>query len=353
MKKLEFAGALQARFSLENLIQRLIEFQNLIIVYIVLFGAVVISFAVYFLSRRIVMPMRRFLDATSQIAGGNLEKNIPVEGPLELSELSVSFNAMISALQASRKETELYIQSLEQTNMKLEQARDELVRSEKMASVGHLAAGMAHEIGNPLGAAIGYLEFMKTDLPHNHREIAERATSELGRIDRLVKDLLDYADPGSSNSERLDITDVVVQALELLTFQGTLDGIIVHNDLPERLPEVCASRHKLLQVFINLFINARDVLPSGGTVRVTGDEEDDEVRIVIEDTGPGIPKEILPHIFDPFFTTKDPGKGRGLGLSICQRIIEESGGRIDVESDIGRGSRFVVRLKKAGMEHVG
>jgi signal transduction histidine kinase len=352
-RNLEFQGALQARFSLEHLLQKLSGIRYLIFIYACLCGLVVISFAVYLLSSRIVVPIQRFLEATRQIADGDLEKTIPVEGPRELSDLSISFNAMISALHASRHETETYIQSLERMNLKLEQARDELVRSEKMASVGHLAAGMAHEIGNPLGAALGYLEFLKADLGHEHKEVIERACRELGRIDRLVKDLLDYAEPGSSIPERLDMTGIAKQAVELLISQGVYDETIVHDDLPERLPEVFASRHKLLQVFINLMINARDAIPSGGVVRLAGGEEDGEVRISIEDSGPGIPGDILPHIFDPFFTTKDPGKGRGLGLSICQRIIEESGGRVQVESSVGNGSRFVVRLKKAGMENAG
>ena len=253
---------------------------------------------------------------------------------------------MVRALKESRRETSLQIDALETANRELQRTRDDLVRSAKLASVGHLVAGMAHEIGNPLGAALGYLELLKESTPLQQRELAERTLTELSRIDGLVKDLLDYAAPGRDRPEPLDATEVAREALQLLTQQGALDGIRVKDDLPARLPPVTLTRHKLLQVFVNLLINARDAATSRGEIRFLGGEEGREVVVAVEDDGSGIDPALLPHIFDPFVTTKDPGKGRGLGLSVCHRIIEDAGGRMTVRSEPGRGSTFYLHLKK-------
>ncbi len=206
---------------------------------------------------------------------------------------------------------------------------------------------MAHEIGNPLGAALGYLDLLKGSLAPNQRELTERTLAELGRIDRLVKDLLDYAAPGRELPENLDAAEIAREAVHLLTQQGALEGMQLRDDLPERLFPVTMTRHKLLQVFVNLLINARDATAPGGTIRLSGGEQGGEIRIAVEDDGAGIAPELLPHIFDPFFTTKDPGKGRGLGLSVCHRIIEEAGGRMTVRSEPNRGTTLYLHLEKA------
>lgn len=343
-----FAGVLQARFSLTDVRQRVLAAHKLVLLYVVLYGAILVLFGVYLLSRTVVRPVRRLQQGTRQVAAGILEPTLPVAGPREIAELAGSFNAMTAALQESRRETEDHIASLRAANLELTRTRDELVRSEKMASVGHLAAGMAHEIGNPLGAVVGYLEFLRGELPPGReKEILERSLAETGRIDRLVKDLLDYAAPDESAPERLDPAAVLGEAREILAHQGLFEGVRLADELPSSLAAVNVVRHKLLQVFVNLLLNARDASPEGGTIRLAAGEIDREVWLSVADEGAGMVPELLAHIFDPFYTTKAPGKGRGLGLSVCHRVVEEAGGKIEVRSSPGEGSVFTVRLRRA------
>ena len=351
MRHGEFAGALQARFSLAGVHQRVIKAQKVMFLYVALYGLVLVLFGGYLLGRTVVRPARRLMEMTQQVAAGDLEAALPLEGPREIAELSGSFNAMTRALKKSREETEAHIRSLQQANLKLQQTRDELIRSERLASVGHLAAGMAHEIGNPLGAAVGYLELLREELPTgNERDLAGRALAEAQRIDRLVRDLLDYASPHKEEADLFDPAIVLREARDMLAQQGAFAETPVREDLPEALPLVAMSRHKLQQVFVNLLVNARDAVAGGGTIQLRSSVKEEWVRLAVADEGTGMAAEAMAHIFDPFYTTKAPGKGRGLGLAVCQRVIDEAGGRIEVRSAKGAGSVFTVWLRRADAE---
>ncbi len=344
----EFQGALRGRFSLEEVRERLAEARGLVLFYVVLYGVVLVLFGIYLLGRNVVRPVRRLMEMTRVVAAGDLEQSLPVEGPREIADLAGSFNAMVAALKTSRSETEAHIESLRRANDDLRRTRAELVRSEKLASVGHLAAGMAHEIGNPLGAVIGYLEFLKADLPQGEqRDIVDRSLAESGRIDRLVKDLLDYAAPGSGEAVLLDPAEVLAEARTMLVNQGAFRHHRIEDHLPASLPPTRIARHKLLQVFVNLLLNARDACGEGKTIKLSGETVRGWVKLTVADQGCGMDPETLKNIFDPFFTTKAPGKGRGLGLSVCHRVIEEAGGRLDATSMPGEGSVFTVFLKIA------
>ena len=340
-----FAGAVQARFSLLDVHRRLQGAGRLILLYVALYGGVLALAGVYLLGRNVVTPVRRLMATTQRVAAGDLEQTLAEGGPLEIAELSRSFNRMLSALKESRRESEGHIRSLQRANEELRRTQQELIRSEKMASVGHLAAGMAHEIGNPLGALVGYLELLRRETETAElKDIAGRALDESGRIDRLVRDLLDYAAPAPDRPEPVEPVAVLREACQLLHHQGALEGIDLQNRLPDRLPRALIAAHKLQQVLVNLLLNARDAATPAGWVRLEGGTEKEELWLAVTDSGPGISSAALPHIFDPFFTTKDPGKGRGLGLAVCQRVVAEAGGRIDAESVPGEGSRFTVRL---------
>jgi two-component system NtrC family sensor kinase len=350
----QFAGALQARFSLADVRHRMAGARKLIFAYSLVFGIILVLFGFYLLNRTVVRPLKQLTEKTCKVAGGDLEQNLPVEGTREIAALADSFNTMTAALRESRLQTEQHIESLKKANTELQSTRDELVRSEKMASVGHLAAGMAHEIGNPLGALVGYLELLKAATPSEvSTDILRRALAETGRIDRLVRDLLDYAAPGTLEEEILDPVEAVVAARDLLDQQGALEGLQIRNELPPALAEVFMVRHRLVQVFVNLLLNARDASSPGGSIRLAGGEKEAFVLLEVADKGTGIGPEVLGHIFDPFYTDKPPGKGRGLGLSICHRVVSEAGGRIEVQSRPGEGSRFTVWLPKAAQDNVG
>lgn len=343
-----FVGVLQMRFSLDGVGHRVRTSFKILLVYVFLYGMVLFLFGVYQLNRNVLRPIRSLMASTRQVADGNLDEKVSEAGPTEISSLATSFNLMVDALRSSRQRADEHILSLQKANLELKQTRDELLRSEKMASIGHLAAGMAHEIGNPLAAVVGYLGLLKLELPGGRqRDIVGYADTELERIDQLVRDVLDYAKPVSDQEENLDPVQIARQAITMLDRQGVFDSVTLVDDLPGQLPNIWMVPHRLLQVCINLLVNARDASPSMGEVRVSGGANDMSVWVAIADEGQGIPDSNLRYIFDPFYTTKAPGKGRGLGLAVCHRVVDEVGGAIEVQSKLGAGSVFKVVLKRS------
>ena len=341
-------GVLQARLGLEDLAERLGAARRLTLSYVVLYGLVLVLFGGYLLGRTVVKPVRRLVTEVRGVAAGDLSRAALVEGPAEIAELASSFNAMTASLLASRQQTEATIASLHAANLELRKTQEALVRSEKLATVGHLAAGMAHELGNPLAAVLGYLELLQSDLPAgSQRDLAGYALKEIGRIDGLVRELLDYAAPSRGLAERFDPSAVLREALSLLQHQGRLcDHGVETSALPATLPSVQGVKAKLLQVFVNLLLNALDAGTAQQSLRLSAGVAEAELWLRVEDAGEGIAPEALAHIFDPFFTSKAPGRGRGLGLSVCQRVVADMGGRIEVESEVGKGSRFTVWLHR-------
>jgi two-component system, NtrC family, sensor kinase len=338
-------GYLQVRFSLRQIASRLSLAQKWVFLYALGYGLVLTGLGLFLLHRNVVMPVKKLAAATQKITGGDLDASLVVEGPAEIADLAEGFNLMVSALKQSRVETEDQIVSLEKANREVREAQDQVVRSEKMVSVGILAAGMAHEIGNPLAALTGYLGLLKAEaLAQNQSDLVNYAIAEADRIDLLVRELLDYASPGQRHHERLNLMEIVDAALEMLGHQGVFQGLEVAWAPSIHWPQVWAVRHRLLQVVVNLLLNAKDACPAGGLIKVTVTTADGMVCLAITDSGTGIATENLRQIFDPFFTTKEPGKGRGLGLAICQRIIEETGGRIEVKSQPQQGSTFMIFL---------
>ena len=344
----QLVALVQARFSLADIRLRIVAAQRIVLIYVVLYGGVLLLFGIYLLGRTVITPVRRLMTASTRVATGDLDQPLDLKGsPREIIELADSFNTMQESLKASREETRATIRSLEQANHTLQETRDELVGAERMASVGHLAAGMAHEIGNPLGAVIGYLELLKRDVPGGMpRDLVDRAALEASRIDRLVRDLLDYAVPVGNVPETLDPAKVFAEACDLLRHQGIFEHLRLNDQLPLSLPLVRIGRHRLIQVLVNFLLNARDASPPGGEIRLSGGESGDFVWLSVGDRGEGIAADILPHLFDPFFTTKAPGKGCGLGLSVSHRIAVDAGGRIEVRSVVAEGSEFILWLKK-------
>lgn len=347
-------GVLQARFSLDEVAKRVRSSLKVLLLYVLLYGAVLFVFGLSLLNRNVVRPIGLLLATTRRVAAGDLDQQVSETGPKEIASLASSFNAMVSALRESRQHSDDHICSLQLANDELKQTRGELLRSEKMASIGHLAAGMAHEVGNPLAAVVGYLGLLKMELPAGRQlEIAEHAAVEVERIDRLVRELLDYAKPGEEKTECFDPLIVLREALTLLDHQGLFANVKFVDALPQRLSRVSMIRHRLLQVFVNLLVNARDALPAEGEIRLAAGETEDSVWLSVADSGSGIAQQDLPYIFDPFFTTKAPGKGCGLGLAVCYRALEEAGGNIEVQSEVEQGSVFTVRMKKEDDEHGG
>ncbi|UCD85161.1 MAG: HAMP domain-containing protein [Deltaproteobacteria bacterium] len=348
--------------------------------YIILDSLVLVAFGSFLISRIVVKPLKDMVRATEKIAEGDLEHRVEIPGENEIGMLARSFNRMVERLKENRGLVKKQIQSLEKLNQELKLAQEELIRSEKLAMVGRLAAGVAHEIGNPIGAILGYTGIlMKGGVEEKEgQELLSRIEAEINRINKIVRDLLDLARPTTTSMEEVDTKKVVEDCISLLSSQKVLDGIEVDLEFRDGFPSVIADQDRLQQVMVNLILNAVDAMPEGGRLTINAkcksllrpagtrgyegrmqnakckkEIEDEEplvqpernlIEIAVSDTGKGISREDLPRVFDPFFTTKEPGKGTGLGLAICQRIIESFGGNIGLESKVGEGTRVRIVL---------
>lgn len=330
--------------SAEN--SRLDRTRQLFAAYFVLDFIMLMGLGSFILSRIVVNPINRLLSATGKITGGQYGQRLRVSGSSELARLAESFNEMSMALQNKDQQVSEHLAALERVNNDLHQAREEAIRTEKMASIGLLAAGMAHEIGTPLASIMGYADLAAVEQPDNPaiQDYARRISADCARIDRIVRGLLDYSRPRVSCRETADVRQVATATLELLSQQGVFKHFTVSVAMDEHLPQVKADPHQLQQVLINLLINSRDALAENGAIVLKSRIENGFMRIDIIDNGSGIEDDDMKYIFDPFFTTKPPGRGTGLGLAIAARIIEGFDGRITVKSKPGTGTCFSVWL---------
>lgn len=322
--------------------------QRLILFYVILNSVILIVFASVLLSRRIVRPIDELVRVTEAIAGGDMDQRIKVKRLNEIGMLAESLNRMAGKLREGRDVLEDNIRTLKAAHDDLRKAQDEVIRAEKMASVGRLAAGLAHEIGNPVGAIIGYTNILQKEANgEDQADYLARIEMEVQRINRIVRGLLDYARPGEFKPTEVSVNEIIKSSLDLVSSQKGFERIEVKTHLTDT-PMAKADPHQLQQVLINLFINASDAMPEGGHLTVESgvrrQESGEFLEISVADTGTGMDDEDTKKIFDPFYTTKEPGKGTGLGLAICQRIIESFGGKIEVTSRKGEGSKFKIIL---------
>lgn len=348
-------------------------------------------FGRFLVHRRILQPLDEMIAGAEAIAGGEYAHRLPVDGSVEVARLADAVNRMAERLIAHREQLAENIRSLQETNVQLTEARDELIQVEKMASVGRLAAGIAHEVGNPLSAVLGYLGILERSAGPSERELLAAATREAHRIDRIVRGLLDYARPREARVHAIEVNEVATRAVDLLSMQGKFQHIEVRCELAAGAPPIEADPYQLEQVVVNLLLNAADVLEdveSPAIVVRTGHRvlapmqrsatrrKDDPpdvdyshrrrfhqrpriprenpfpaggevVEIAVSDNGPGIPTALLDQIFEPFVTTKSPGKGTGLGLAVSARLIDAMGGTIRAENADGGGARFTILLPAA------
>jgi signal transduction histidine kinase len=308
------------------------------------------------LFRAVARPVDRILDAAERLGAG--EGGLPILQPhgevsgQGLPRAAVAFERLAAALVEERSRLASRLEELERTNRELALARESLLRSEKLATVGRLAAGVAHEVGNPLGAIGGYAALARERLARSpgDRDLSDwldRIEAETRRIDRIVRELLDFARPGAVALGPVDVAVAFESAVRLARVQARFQGIEVELDLPADLPRVRGEEGRLAQLFLNLLLNAGDAMGGEGRVRVGARATARDVSIVVSDSGPGIPEADLPRVFDPFFTTKPPGEGTGLGLAVCHGIAESFDGEISVANGADGGAVFTLRLPSA------
>ena len=310
-------------------------------------GMLLVLFVGYVLTRYVVRPVERVQQAALQVARGDLTASVEPSGAAELTSLAESFNTMTAHLRDQ-------LERLRRQREEIVATREQVVRAEKLASVGRLAAGVAHEVGNPLQSIIGFSEILnRGGLGEPARaDFVSRLKSEAERIHVIVRQLLDYARPVDDAVEAVDLESVVDLAQRLVGPQRRLREVRVVRRGLERLPETAASPQRLVQVLVNLLLNAADAIAdaggegAAGTVTITGDVADstDEVQVRVSNTGKSIPPGDRERVFDPFFTTKEPGHGTGLGLSVAQSIVESFGGRLFLADDAL--TTFVISLRR-------
>ena len=256
----------------------------------------------------------------------------------------------MDALGGERARLAAKVDELSAANRALAETRESLLRSERLATVGRLAAGVAHEVGNPLGAITAYAELARSRLPEGAAEACDylvRIGAETRRIDGIVRDLLDFARPAGLRVERVALADAVDGAVRMARMQARFRGVEVEVRVPPGLPAAAADERRVVQVLVNLLLNAADAMGGSGRIDVAAREEGGALEVTIADAGPGIPAADLPRVFDPFFTTKPPGQGTGLGLAVCHGIMESFGGAILARSEPGGGAVFTLRFPAA------
>jgi signal transduction histidine kinase len=325
---------------------------RLLRLYLMITGALIVALTYVLLTRLIVGPVENLTRASEQLAEGARVAQVPVAGAAEVARLAVSFNRMASELRKQKSALEERLNEILRTTKELRETRDQLVRSEKLASVGRLSAGIAHEIGNPLAAITGLVELLQMGglSPSEHDEFLARIRAETERIHRIIRELLDYSRTRPSDSTALaygNLAEVVDEAVKLITPQKDLRQVTIERRFHDEKPLVRAPAHELTQIVLNLLLNAADAVAGEGSILIELKREGDDLLLTISDSGPGIPEAVLGRIFDPFFTTKPPGKGTGLGLAVCLSLVERYGGKLWAENTKSGGARFNLVLPTA------
>jgi two-component system NtrC family sensor kinase len=324
--------------------------------------------------RGVVRPVRELVEGTRRVAQGDLSHRIPVRTVDEIGVLAVSFNRMTEALGKAHAELDALVATLErrveERTRELQEAQAQLVQTEKLASLGKLSASIAHEINNPLSGILTYAKLLSRKLRTGAPDLegVHAALQQLALVERetqrcvtIVRNLLDFARQREPSFQVVEVSRVVEEALSLLEHRMAMQDVQVTREFAP-VPAVRADFGQLRQAFVNVLMNACEAMPGGGALRVLTREvalseagkggplsatgkpgpPTRMAEVVIADTGQGIPQEHLSRIFDPFFTTKE--KGTGLGLSVVYGIVEKHGGKVAVESQVGRGTTVTLRF---------
>jgi two-component system, NtrC family, sensor kinase len=349
-KEHHILGVLDVTVSLENLRQRSHEYRMEFIVLtclLLLFIGVLITF----MTQRLVdRPVQRLVQHTAQVSAGNMNARIPITSADELGDLSEAVNDMTESLAKAQEELKEWADSLEhkveERSLEITQMQAQLHRSEKLASLGNLVAGIAHEINNPLSGILLYVSIVDSDkrLDPALKPDLERVIAECRRCADIVKQLLEFSREAPPHKEAVLLNNLLDKVIDLLQHQPSFQNISIKRCYDEDLSTVFVDAKQMQQVFVNLFINASHAMPEFGEIDVVTSRSDVGGFACVEicDTGCGIPEEDLQRIFDPFFTTK--AEGTGLGLSISYGIVENNAGKIEVRSKVGVGTTFTILL---------
>ncbi|HSV97496.1 MAG TPA: cache domain-containing protein [Spirochaetota bacterium] len=326
-----YVGIIEKKF---NDIKRETTVLFLAIIIVTLIIAVGLSI---YLIQNFLHPVNNLVNASKEIADGNYNIQIPVDSRDELGYLCKTFNSMVSAI-------------VERDNLLKEDTQNQIVQSEKLASLGKLAAGIAHEINNPLTGVLTYSSILLEDLKDTeHKDDLEVIVNETLRCRKIVREILNFARETRIEKERSNINKVINETLSLLEKHVNFQNISIVKDFDSAVPDMEVDINQIKSVVNNLSLNASDAMPEGGTLTIRTGFDSIQNAVIVEfiDTGHGISEENIGRIFDPFFTTKQTGKGTGLGLAVTYSVIKRHNGSITVKSSTGEGTTFTIVLPVA------
>jgi two-component system NtrC family sensor kinase len=343
-------GVIDADLSLAGVDEQIQKHQATLTWFLIVAIALGCLAAVIFMWIVVYRPVKELIDGTHRVANGDLKYRLPVRSDDELGDLAASFNKMTAEVDEEQSRIE---EQVRRKTAELERVYRTLLSTEKMASIGKLAATVAHEINNPLFGILTYArlvlrEIQKHDIPPRddlveQLQIIERESKRCGD---LVKNLLTFSRQAPSHRESNDLNTIVHRAVLLLKHKLEMQNIELVETLGEGLAPVDCDANQIQQVLVVLMVNASEAMQRGGRLEVTtiGGPEREHCAVRVRDTGSGIPPDVLPHIFDPFFTTKEDQNRTGLGLAVAHSIVEQHAGEISVRSTPGEGTEFEVAL---------
>lgn len=308
--------------------------------------ALLLAVSTVFVWRVVHKPVQELIAGTHRVAGGDLDYRLPVRSRDEIADLAASFNKMTKELAEARARL-------------VEQTQNALAGSEKMAALGKLAATVAHEVNNPLFGILTYAKLCRKAVEESaladdaRGPLVEQLTvieRESRRCGEIMRNLLTFARQAPRRREPNNLNELADRAVRLMRHQFEIQGIELETDLAASPAEVNSDAGQIQQVVLVLLSNAAEAMPQGGRLRVATERAQDAARLRVRDWGPGIRADVLPHIFEPFFTTKEEQQRTGLGLAVAKSIIDQHGGAIEVHSNQGQGTEFVVTLALAGAQ---
>ncbi len=330
-----------------NLILRFLMIAVISFIMIVIFSYILVS--------RITRPVENLAHLSENISRGDFSKRAETGKDDELGRLSKAFNQMIDSISASHSMLEDYNLTLQrkvqERTEELMKIKEQMIQSEKLASIGRLSAGVAHEINNPLGAILSYAHLIREELASKSdsnqiRIFTDGIIAETNRTKNIIRSLLEFSRQHKTEYEWVEINQILEDTINLISLQKRPENIEFIREYGKDIPIIKIDTERIREAIINIIINALDAMNENGkiTIRTSVDHKKQRVSISISDTGTGIPPDIMGHIFEPFFTTKPVGKGTGLGLSVTYGIIKQHNGDILVDSKVGSGTTFTIIL---------
>ena len=356
----QILGVLDTNLSLSQADAQLAQSSGLMFLFTLLALVAIACFSWLFILRLVDIPIKRLQAGTHELGHGNLGFQIEVDSRDELGDLAQSFNRMSLLLRSANAEIMSWAKTLEdriaQKTKELKRAHEHVLHIEKMATIGKMAAVMAHEINNPLAGILTYAKLVRKWIDKDQlttpakkleaSQCLDLIAIESRRCGDLVKNLLVFSRTAPLNKQTTDARQIIDRSVRLIRHQLEMNGIQLQLAAADDLPLIQCDAAQIEQVLLALIMNAIDAMPRGGNLWISTrlDPISSEYCIVVRDDGTGIDPDILSQIFEPFLTTKESGKGVGLGLAVSNNIVERHDGRIDVQSDLGKGTTFTIRL---------